>query len=106
MVYVGTGGRALKAYVVTIDSEIMDADGMAGVVSQLRDEVLAHGGRHLVRGGAVSVYGGDLAPARVTVVGFDSPEQAKALLESERFTELRRQRGQFVKANTFVVEGV
>ena len=74
----------MKAYVVTIDSEIMDADGMAGVVSQLRDEVLAHGGRHLVRGGAISVYGGDLAPARVTVVEFDSARSRRRRCWSRR----------------------
>ncbi|MCY4485449.1 MAG: DUF1330 domain-containing protein [Spirochaetaceae bacterium] len=96
----------MKAYIVTIDSEVTDREGMAGLASQLLQEVEAHGGRYLVRGGPISVYGGDLAPARAAISEFDSLEQAKALLESERFTELRKQRGKFVQANTFVVEGV
>lgn len=96
----------MKAYIVTIDSEVADPEGMAGLGSQLLAEVEAHGGRYLVRGGAISVYGGDLAPARAAISEFDSPEQARALLESERFTELRKQRGKFVQANTFLVEGV
>ena len=96
----------MKAYIVTIDSEVTDPDGMAGLASQLLAEVEAHGGRYLVRGGAISVYGGDLAPARAAISEFDSPEQARALLESERFTALRKQRGKFVQANTFLVEGV
>ena len=96
----------MKAYIVTIDSEVTDPEGMAGVASQLWEEAEAHGGRYLVRGGAISVHGGDLAPARETILEFDSPEQAKVLLDSQRITELRKRRGQFVKANTFMVEGV
>ena len=96
----------MKAYIVTIDSEVSDPEGMSGLASQLLQEVEAHGGRYLVRGGAISVYGGDLAPARAAISEFDSPEQARALLESERLSELRNQRGQFVRANTFLVEGV
>ncbi|MCY4651831.1 MAG: DUF1330 domain-containing protein [Dehalococcoidia bacterium] len=96
----------MKAYVITIDTEITDMESMAKLASQLQEEAEAHGGKYLVRGDAISVYGGDLSPVRTTILEFDSPEQAKILLDSQRFTELRRQRSQFVKANTFMVEGV
>lgn len=96
----------MKGYVVVIDSEITDAEGLAGIASQLGEALVANGGRFLIRGGEISAYGGDLAPARVMVAEFDSVEQAKALMELQSFVELREQRSQFAKANAFVVEGV
>ena len=96
----------MKGYIIIVDSEVIDAGSLAGLASQLLQEVEAHGGRYLVRGGPITLYGGDLAPARAAVVEFDSPEQAKALLESPRFSELRKLRSQFVKTSAFVVEGV
>lgn len=62
-------------------------------------------GKHLVRGGAIEVRGGDLAPARMAVAEFESMEQARALFALESFAEMRAQRSQFASANAFIVEG-
>ena len=96
----------MKAYVIVIDSEIMDAEGLAGVAAQMTEETTAHGGRYLVRGSDVTVFAGDSTPEQVTVIEFDSSDQAKALFESETFAELRAQRYQFVRASSILVEGV
>lgn len=96
----------MKAYVIVTDSEIMNAEGLAGVAAQMTEETKAHGGRYLVRGGDVTVFAGDVTPEHVTVIEFDCPSQAKALFESETFAELRAQRYQFVRASSTLVEGV
>ncbi len=95
----------MSAYVVVIDSEVLDAEGLASVSGPMAEETEAHGGRYLVRGGDVTVLGGDLDPANVTVIQFDSIAQAQALLDSETFAELRAQRSQCVRANAILIEG-
>ena len=95
----------MKTYVVVVDSEILDVEGLASLSDKLAAEVTGHGGRYLSRDGAVSVVGGDLAAEHITLIEFDNPEQVSALLESQSFTELRQQRRQFVRASAFVIEG-
>ena len=96
----------MKAYVIVIDSEITDAEGLASVAGPMAEETEAHGGRYLVRGGGATAFSGASTPEHVTVIEFDSPDQAKALFESETFTNLRAQRNQFVRASSILVEGV
>ncbi len=95
----------MKTYVVVVDLEITDAEGLASLSEKLAAEVQAHGGRYLVQSGAVRVVGGELAAEHITIIEFDNHEQVSALLESEKFTELRSRRRQFVKASAFAVEG-
>jgi uncharacterized protein (DUF1330 family) len=96
----------MSAYIVTIDSEIIDREGLAGVGRQLAAITEAHGGKYLVRGGAVDVRGGALHPVQMTVIEFESIEQARALFELESFAALRARRSQFAHANAFIVPGV
>ncbi len=95
----------MSAYIVTIDSEVIDADGLAGIAGRLGAEVEAHGGKYLVRSGDIEAVSGELPVARITIQEYESMEQVRALFASETFTELRELRGTFVKANVFIVEG-
>ena len=95
----------MKTYVIVVDFEITDAEGLASLSDKLAAEVTGHGGRYLVQGGAVSVIGGDLAAEHITLIEFDNPEQVSALVESQKFTELRKLRRGFVKASAFSIEG-
>lgn len=90
---------------VVIDSEITDPDGLANISGRLAEAVESHGGRFLIRGGAIEVQGGDLAPARMAVAEFESIEQVRGLFALKAFTELREMRSKFAKANAFIVEG-
>jgi uncharacterized protein (DUF1330 family) len=95
----------MKTFVVVVDTEITDAEGLASLSDGIAAEVTGHGGRYLNRSGAVSVLGGDLAAEEITIIEFDSPEHIKALFESPKFIELRERRRRFVRATAFVVEG-
>jgi uncharacterized protein (DUF1330 family) len=66
----------------------------------------AHGGRFLVRGGAVETLEGDWSPTRVVVLEFPSAAAAKAWLESEEYREPRALRHAAATTQMIVVEGV
>ena len=91
---------------VVIDSEIQDPEGLASISARLSEAVEAHGGRYLIRGGAIEVSGGDLVPARMAVAEFESIEQVRALFDLDSFAELRALRSNYAKANAFIVQGV
>ena len=95
----------MKTFVVVVDSEITDVEGLVSLSDKLAAETAAHGGRYLSRSGAVSVVGGDLAAEQITIIEFDNPEHVKALFELPKFVELRERRRRFVRASAFVVEG-
>ena len=93
--------------------------GYAIIHDDIRDEALfaefrqrvgatveAHGGRYLVRGGAIEVMDGDWTPDRLVVIEFDSVEKAKAWLTSPEYTEIKEIRMKAASASVLVAEGV
>ena len=78
--------------------------------AQFRERVAAtfeaHGGRYLVRGGAIEVMDGDWTPERIVVVEFDSVDQAKAWFNSPEYSEIKEIRQKAATASIVVVEGV
>ena len=69
--------------------------------------VEAHGGRFLVRGGAIKVIEGEWMPDRIVVVEFDNVEQARTWLSSPGYTEIKEIRNKSaVNASVIIVEGV
>lgn len=95
----------MAAYVVTIDTRVQDSPDLANIYAGLAEVTASHGGKYLIRTVDIESKGGAIDPKRMTVVEFESIEQARALFEDERFAELRRLRSQFVETNAFIVEG-
>jgi uncharacterized protein (DUF1330 family) len=106
------GGMAMHAaqtkvapgYIVA-EVEVTDAAAFQPYAQQAPPIVAAHGGRYLVRGGAVTPVEGD-APKRLTVIAFDSVEKAKGFEESPEYNAIRPIRQKSAKSRICIVEGV
>ena len=75
----------MPAYVIASVTEAHDDEALAEYRRRNTAAVEAHGGRFLVRGGAMEVLEGDWAPLRVVVMEFDDVEAAKRWYESEDY---------------------
>ena len=95
----------MAAYVVTIDTQVWDLEGLAGLADSLVEAVGAYGGRYIIRTGAIEPKGGSFTPARMAVAEFESIDQIRELFSDAKFLELRKRRSSFAHANVFVVEG-
>ena len=89
-----------------IHDEIHDKALFAEFRERVAATIEAHGGRYLVRGGAIEVMDGDWSPERIVVVEFDSAEQARAWLTSSEYAEVKEIRTRAANANVIIVEGV
>jgi uncharacterized protein (DUF1330 family) len=95
----------MPAYVIAA-IEVTNPEAFAEYRDQAGATVARYGGRYLVRGGNLQFLEGDWQPARLTVVEFDSVEQARAWWFSPEYEALKpvRQRGS--TADFVLVEGV
>ena len=89
-----------------IHDEIQDQTLFAEFRRRVGATVEAHGGRYLVRGGAIEVMDGDWSPDRIVVIEFDSVEQARAWLTSPEYTEIKQIRMKAASASVIIVEGL
>ncbi len=95
----------MPAYVIA-DLEITDPEEFAEYGKQAGSTVAQYGGRYLVRGGNPQNLEGEWRPGRITVVQFDSVEQARAWWFSPQYEALKpiRQRGS--TSDFIIVEGL
>jgi uncharacterized protein (DUF1330 family) len=75
----------MPAYVIASVTEAHDDEALAEYRRRNTAAVEAHGGRFVVRGGAMDVLEGDWAPLRVVVMEFDDVEAAKRWYESDEY---------------------
>ncbi len=73
--------------------------------AQVPPVIAAHGGRYLVRGGAVDVKEGDPPPGRVVVVEFPDMEAARAFYSSAGYAPLLKLRTDSTASEVVFVEG-
>ena len=66
----------MSAYVIC-DIEVTDSAGYQEYAQQAPPTIARHGGRYLVRGGAVDVLEGEWTPNRLVVLEFDSVEAVR-----------------------------
>lgn len=95
----------MAAYVI-VNDEVLDENTFSDFRERIGATVDAHGGRYLVRGGAVEVIEGSWSADRMVVVEFDDVDAARGWLNSPEYTDLRKIREQSAHANVIVVEGV
>ena len=95
----------MAAYAI-IHVEVLDQDVFSEFSSRVVATIEAHGGKYLVRGGAVEVMEGDWEPDRIVVVEFGSAEQARAWQNSPECAELREIKMRSANTNVVIVQGV
>ncbi len=84
---------------------ITDPGRFAAYREQVPAVVARHGGRYLVRGGAVHPVEGDLGFDRPVVIEFPSMEAARGLYESAEYAPLLKLRTETSRLNMVFVEG-
>jgi uncharacterized protein (DUF1330 family) len=95
----------MAAYAI-FEIETTDPAMMAAYREAAAPSVAVHGGRYLVRGGAVTPLEGGWNPDRIVVLEFDSVEQAKAWWNSAEYREPKLLRRAAGKTKMIIVEGV
>ena len=95
----------MAAYVIT-DVEITDASLYGQFLEKVTATVEGHGGKFVVRGGALDVISGDWMPKRIALLEFGSVEQTHAWLSSPDYTALDDIRTKSSSINMVVVEGL
>jgi uncharacterized protein (DUF1330 family) len=95
----------VTAYVIA-EIETNDEEEMRRYRELVPPTITAHGGRYIVRGGAVQTLEGDWAPRRLAVLEFESAEQALHWWASEEYRELKAMRQRAGRTRMVLVEGV
>jgi uncharacterized protein (DUF1330 family) len=95
----------MPAYVIASVTEAHDDEALADYRRRNTAAVEAHGGRFVVRGGAMEVLEGDWAPLRVVVMEFDDVEAAKRWYESDEYQDAIPIRQGASTTGIIVVEG-
>jgi uncharacterized protein (DUF1330 family)/ketosteroid isomerase-like protein len=90
---------------VIMNAEVTDPAAYEEFKQRAEAAIAAHGGRYLVRGGAVEVLEGDWLP-RVVVLEFDSLDAALAFYHSDEYARAREVRVRSAAANVVAVAGV
>ena len=86
--------------------EVTDPAGFEKYREVVPEVIARHGGRYLVRGGALEVLEGEWPAPRLVVVAFDSLEAAKRFYHSADYQEILPLRTAASRGNVIVVEGV
>lgn len=95
----------MAAYVIA-DIEVTDREGFAEYQQKVPATIAAHGGRYLVRGGAVEVMEGGWTPGRCVVLEFSDMARLKAWYHSPEYRPLIAIRERTTKSNLVFVEGI
>ena len=97
----------MSAYVI-VDVAVTDPVRYEAYKEMAAPTVTAHGGRYIVRGGALEVLEGETPfhGKRLVILEFPDSTRAKAWLESAEYHEARQLRHATARTNMVVVDGV
>ena len=95
----------MAAYLIA-DIEITDPEAFERYRTQVPATIAAHGGRYLVRGGALDAVEGDWNPKRLVVLEFPSMERLRKWYESPEYQPLLALRLAATVSKTVTVEGI
>ena len=79
---------------------------MKSYAENVRDTIVAHGGKPVVNGSNITVLEGDWSPSRMVVLQFDSVEAAKAWYNSPEYQEILPHRTANADDCLLIVEGL
>ena len=84
--------------------------GPHGLYGEFMEQVTAtvegHGGKFVVRGGALDIVEGDWKPQRIAILRFDSVERVREWLSSPEYVALNEIRTRSSNISMVVIEGV
>ena len=95
----------MAAYIYA-DVEVTDADAYETYRRQVPALIAVHGGRYLVRGGAVEVLEGDRQPHRQVILEFPDMAALKSFYRSPEYTALIAVRQGAATSHLLAIEGV
>lgn len=95
----------MPAYIYA-DVEVTDLAAYEAYRQQVPALIAAHGGRYLVRGGAVEVLEGDRVPLRQVILEFPDMAHLKAFYHSPEYAKLIRIRQGASYGNLLAIEGI
>jgi uncharacterized protein (DUF1330 family) len=95
----------VAAYLIA-DVEVTDTQGYEAYRKQVPEIIAAHGGRYLVRGGAVRRLEGDATLHRFVVLEFADVATLTAFYQSPEYQRLIPLRQSASRSSLFAVEGV
>jgi len=93
------------AVYMIVEIAVKDREQYVKYVEQVAEIVNRHGGRYLVRGGAVTSMSGDWKPERVIVIEFDTMDAWRACFTSPEYRAIAPFREQSTNTRAIVVEG-
>jgi uncharacterized protein (DUF1330 family) len=96
----------MPAYAIASVTEARDQDALVEYRRRNTATVEAHGGRFLVRGGAVEVLEGAWSPLRVVVMEFPDMAAARAWYASDEYQAIAPIRQGASDTDIILVEGV
>jgi uncharacterized protein (DUF1330 family) len=85
--------------------EVTDRETFAAYRARVSETIAKHGGRYLVRGGAITPLEETPPKPRIVVLEFDSVEAVKRWYESEDYAPLADMRRSATNGPVFIVEG-
>lgn len=95
----------MPAYLI-VDMEVTDPEQFEEYRKLAPAAVQKYGAKYLARGGRFEVLEGDWTPSRVTVLEFESLEQAKEWWDSPEYRKAREARRNAAKVSMIAVEGM
>ena len=95
----------MAAYIYA-NVEVTDPVAYEEYRRQVPAVIAAHGGRYLVRGGAVEVLEGDTNPQRQVILEFPDPVALKAFYDSPDYTRLKAIRQGASRGLLIAIQGV
>ena len=94
----------MAAYLIA-EVDVSDNAGYEEYRQKVPAVIAAHGGRYLVRGGALEVLEGGRAPKRMVVLEFPNRAALQTFWDSPEYRPLRALRERAASANIVAVEG-
>ena len=85
---------------------VHDEAGFADYRDRVTPVIAAHGGRYVVRGGAMETLEGDSPPERLVIVEFPSMEAARVFYHSADYAPVLQLRSASAASDVLLVEGV
>ncbi len=95
----------MAAYVI-YQGEVLDPVRYAEYRAKVYENILAAGGRYVIRGGEPEALEGEPPAGRTVVLEFPSREAAIAWYRSAEYTEIRKIREGAARARMYVVDGI
>ncbi len=94
----------MSAYLIA-NVDVRDPEAYEAYRCRTREIIERHGGRFLVRGGAIEVLEGEPNVQRLVVIEFPNATAARAFYDSEDYQEIIPFRTRASHAALFIVEG-